>query len=124
MNIIYAAAKSLQSCPTLCNPIDGRLPHPWDSSGKNTGVGRHFLLQYQKVKRESEVTQSCPTLSDPMDCSLLGSAIHGIFQATVLESGAIATIYEWSTNNNAKVYSTECIIKLIIQHTCILIVFL
>ena len=67
-----------------------RLPHPWDSSGKNTGVGCHFLLQCMKVKSESEVTQSCPTLSDPMDWSLLGSSIHGIFQARVLEWGAIA----------------------------------
>ena len=76
---------SLQSCPTLCNPIDGRLPRPWDSPGKNTGVGCHFLLQCMKVKSESEVTQSCPTLSDPMDCSLPGSSVHGIFQARVLE---------------------------------------
>ena len=58
-----------------------RLPHPWDSPGKNTGVGCHFLLQCMKVKRESEVAQSCPTLSDPMDCSPPGSSVHGIFQA-------------------------------------------
>ena len=67
-----------------------RLPHPWDSPGKNTGVGCHFLLQCIKVKSESEVAQSCPTLSDPMDCSLPGSSIHGIVQARVLEWGAIA----------------------------------
>ena len=67
-----------------------RLPHPWDSPGKNTGVGCHFLLQCMKVKSEREVTQSCPTLSDPMDYSLPGSSIHGIFQARVLEWGAIA----------------------------------
>ena len=67
-----------------------RLHHPWDSPGKNTGVGCHFLLQCMKVKSESEVAQSCPTLSDPMDSSLLGSSIHGIFQARVLEWGAIA----------------------------------
>ena len=67
-----------------------RLPHPWDSPGKNTGVGCHFLLQCMKVKSESEVTQSCPTLSDPMDCSLPSSSVHGIFQARVLEWGAIA----------------------------------
>ena len=67
-----------------------RLPRPWDSPGKNTGVGCHFLLQCMKVKSESEVTQSCPTLSDPMDCSLPGSSVHGIFQARVLEWGAIA----------------------------------
>ena len=67
-----------------------RLPHPWDSPGKNTGVGCHFLLQCRKVKSESEVAQWCPTLRDPMDCSLPGSSIHGIFQARVLEWGAIA----------------------------------
>ena len=67
-----------------------RLPRPWDSPGKNTGVGCHFLLQCRKVKSESEVTQSCLTLSDPMDCSLPGSSVHGIFQARVLEWGAIA----------------------------------
>ena len=67
-----------------------RLHHPWDSPGKNTGVGCHFLLQCVKVKSESEVAQSCPTLSDPMDCSLPGSSVHGIFQARVLEWGAIA----------------------------------
>ena len=67
-----------------------RLPSPWDSPGKNTGVGCHFLLQFMKVKSESEVTQSCPTLSDLMDCSLPGSSAHGIFQAKVLEWGAIA----------------------------------
>ena len=67
-----------------------RLLCPWDSPGKNTGVGCHFLLQCMKVKSESEVAQSCLTLSDPMDCSLPGSCIHGIFQARVLEWGAIA----------------------------------
>ena len=67
-----------------------RLPCPWDSPGKNTGVGCHFLLQCMKVKSESEVTQLCPTLSDPTDCSLLGSSGHGIFQASVPESGATA----------------------------------
>ena len=90
-----AAAKSFQSCPTLCDPIDGsppRLPHPWDSPGKNTGVGCHFLLQCMNVKIESEVAQLCPTLRDPMDCSPPGSSSHGIFQARVLESGAILGI--------------------------------
>ena len=67
-----------------------RLPRPWDSPGKNTGVGCHFLLQCMKVKSESEVTQSCPTLSDPMDCSLPGSSVHGIFQGRGLEWGVIA----------------------------------
>ena len=87
-----AAAKSLQSSdsvrPQRRQPT--RLPRPWDSPGKNTEVGCHFLLQWMKVKSESEVTQSCLTLSDPMDCSLPGSSIHGIFQARVLEWGAIA----------------------------------
>ena len=67
-----------------------RLLYPQDSPGKNTGVGCHFLLQCRKVKIESEVAQSCPALSDPMDCSLPGSSVHGIFQARVLEWGAIA----------------------------------
>ena len=65
-----------------------RLARPWDSPG-NIGVGCHFLLQCIKVKSESEVTQLCPTLHSPMDCSLPGSSIHGIFQARVLEWGAI-----------------------------------
>ena len=63
---------------------------PWYSPGKNTGVGCHFLLQCMKMKSESEVTQSCPTLSGPVDYSLPGSSVHGIFQARVLEWGAIA----------------------------------
>ena len=67
-----------------------RLPHAWDSPGKNTGVGCHFLLQCMKVKSESEVAQLCLTLSDPMDCGPPGSSIHGVFQASVLEWGAIA----------------------------------
>ena len=61
-----------------------QAPRPWDSPGKNTGVGCHFLLQCMKVQSESEVAQSCPTLND-MDCSLPGSSVHGIFQARVLE---------------------------------------
>ena len=67
-----------------------RLPCPWDSPGKNTGVGCHFLLQCMKVESETEVAQSCPTLSNPMDCSPPGSSVHGIFQARVMEWGAIA----------------------------------
>ena len=66
-----------------------RLHHPWDSPGKNTGVGCHFLLQFMKVKSEIEVSQSCPTLLDSMDCSLPGSSVHGIFQARVLKWIAI-----------------------------------
>ena len=96
---------SLQSCPTLWphRRQPTRLRHPWDSPGKNTGVGCHFLLQCMKVKRESEVAQSSPTLRDPMDGSPPGSSVHGIFQARVLEWGAIAfsivsvdiRIYSW-----------------------------
>ena len=67
-----------------------RLPHPWDSPGKNTGVGCHFLLQCMKVKSKSEVAQLCSTPSDPLDCSPPGSPVRGIFQARVLEWGAIA----------------------------------
>ena len=67
-----------------------RPPRPWDSPGKNTGVGCHFLLQCMKVKSESEVAQSCLTLPNPMDCSLPGFSVHGIFQARVLEWVAIA----------------------------------
>ena len=62
---------------------------PWDSPGKNTGVGCHFLLQCMKVKSEREVAQLCLTLSDAMDCSLLGSSVHGILQARILEWAAI-----------------------------------
>ena len=85
-------AKSRQSFPTLQphRRQPTRLPRPWDSPGKNTGVGCHFLLQSMKVKSEGEATQSCPTVSNPMDCSLPGSSIHGTFQAGVLEWSAIA----------------------------------
>ena len=87
-----AAAKLLQSCPTLRphRRQPTRLPHPWDSPDKNTGVGCHFLLQCMKVK---SVAQSCLTLSNPMDCSLPGSSVHGIFQAKILEWVAISN--EW-----------------------------
>ena len=72
-----------------------RLPRPWDSPGKNTGVGCHFLLQCMKVKSESEVAQSSPTLCDPMDCSPPGSSVHGIFQARALEWVAISFSNAW-----------------------------
>ena len=75
---------------------------PWDSPGKNTGVGCHFLLQCMEVKSESEVAQSCPTFSDPMDCSPPGSSIHGNFQAGVLEWGAIA----FSEDNSSRLLIT------------------
>ena len=72
-----------------------RLPYPWDSPGKNTGVGCHFLLQCMKVKSESEVAQPCPILSDPMDCSPPGSPVTGILQARTLEWAAISFSKAW-----------------------------
>ena len=89
---MLAAVKSLQSRPTLCDPIDGSPPGSFVPGilQARTRVGCHFLLQCMKVKSESEVAQSCPTLSDPMDCSLPGSSVHGIFLARVLEWVAIA----------------------------------
>ena len=99
MHAAAAAAKSLQSCPTLCDPLDGSptgSPRPWDSPGKNTGVGCHFLLQCMKVKSEIEVTQSCLTLRDPMDCSLPGSSVHGIYPDTASKEQKWFT-HEWWT---------------------------
>ena len=87
--LLLSRFSRVQLCATP-QAAASRLPRPWDSPGKNTGVGCHFLLLCMKVKSESEVAQSCPSLSDPMDCSLPGSSIHGIFQARVLEWGAIA----------------------------------
>ena len=87
-----------------------RLHRPWDSPGKNTGVGCHFLLECMKVESESEVAQLCPTLCDPMDCSLPGSSVHGIFQARVLEWVAIAfSCYAEETNTMfvKKIYSNK-----------------
>ena len=84
-----------------------RLLCPWDSPGKNTGVGCHFLLQCMKVKNESEVAQSCPTLSDPMDCSPPGSSVHGISQARVLEWGAIA----FSGSSSFKIRTMQFIVS-------------
>ena len=88
-----------------------RLPCPWDSPGKNTGVGCHFLLQCVKVKSESDISQSCSTFSDPMDCSPPGSSIHGIFQARVLEWGAIAFFWAISlalvNSKNLKSFQTS-----------------
>ena len=82
----YEVKWALESITTNIQPVPSKGDHPWDSSGKNTGVGCHFLLQCMKVKSESEIAQSCPTLSDPMDCSLPGSSVHGIFQARVPDS--------------------------------------
>ena len=97
-----------------------KLPHPWDSPGKNgsPGVGCHFLLQCMKVECESEVAQSCLTLSCSMDCSLPGSSVHGIFQTRVLEWGAIAvSAYHHEIlfnkcinyNNKLKLYLILCL---------------
>ena len=88
MSFAAAAAKSLQLCPTLCDPIDGS-----PTGSPVPGILQVRTLEWVAISspmRESEVAQSCPTLSDPMDCSLLGSSIHGIFQARVLEWGVIA----------------------------------
>ena len=87
--LLLSRFSCVQLCVT-CRQQLTRLLCPWDSPGKNTGVGCHFLLQWMEVKSESEVTQSCLTLSYPMDRSLPGSSVHGIFQARVLEWGAIA----------------------------------
>ena len=84
-----------------------RLSHPWDSPGKNTGVGCHFLPQGMKVKSESEVAQLCPTLSDPMDCSLSGSSVYGIFQARVLEWGASAFSKNTQEGINSRITEAE-----------------
>ena len=104
-----AAAKSLQSCPTLFDPIDGSPPgSPIPGILQARILGCHFLLQCMKVKSESEVAQSCLTLCDPMDCSLPSSSIHGIFQARVLEWGAIAFSAKftyWCPNTGILYYS-------------------
>ena len=78
MSVVFDSVQPHRRQPT-------RLPRPWDSPSKNTGVGCHFLLQCMKVKTQSEVAQSCSTLSYPMDCSLPGSSVHGSFQARVLK---------------------------------------
>ena len=98
LDALYSAvAKSLQSCPPVQphRRQPTRLPRPWDSPGKNTGVGCHFLLQCMKVKSESEVTQLCQTLHHPMDCSLPGSSVHGIFQARALPLPSPALYSTW-----------------------------
>ena len=97
--LLVAAVMSNSVQPHGLQPT--RLLHPWNSPGKNTGVGRHFLLQCVKVKSESEVAQSCPTLCNPMDCSLPGSSVHGIFQAKILEWVAIV-FSKWQSAAVAK----------------------
>ena len=91
--MVYVAAAAAAAVSDSVRPHrrqPTRLHRPWDSPDKNTEVGCHYLLQCMKVKSESEVAQLCPTLRDPMDCSLPGFSVHGIFQARVLEWGAIA----------------------------------
>ena len=90
-----------------CRRQPTRLSCPWGSPGKNTGVGCHFLLQCMKVKSEREVAQLCPTLCNPMHCSLPGSSTHGIFQARVLELGAIA----FSNNEKLGLHKSELLRK-------------
>ena len=92
-----------------------RLLCPWDSPGKNTGVGCHFLLQFRKVKSESEVVQSCPTVHDPMYCNLPGSSAHGIFQARVLEwSSPVLAFSIWASTNTQA--CSACIAYLSLPH--------
>jgi len=108
MYIYTAAAKSLSVMPDsvqLHRQQPTRLPCPWDSPGKNTGVGYHFLLQCMKVKSESEVAQSCLTLRNPMDCSLPGSSVHGIFQARTMEWVAISFSNAWKWKVKVKLLS-------------------
>ena len=90
-----------------------RLPHPWDSPGKNTGVGCHFLLQCMKVESESEAAQSCPTLNDPVDFSLPGSSVHGIFQARVLELGCMYRRIEilWEPGDEGNNFNRDIKVK-------------
>ena len=123
-----AAAKSLQSCLTVQSQRrqPTRLSCLWDFPGKNTGVGCHFLLQCIKVKSESEVALSCPTLSDPMDCSLPGFSIHGIFQARVLEWGAIAfslALTRWTFVDKAMCLLFNMLSRLVhgtpLQYSCL-----
>ena len=102
-----------------------RLPRPWDSPGKNTGVGCHFLLQCMKMKSEREVAQLCLTLSDPMDCNLPGFSIHWIFQARVLEWDAIAFVqqaksYVSSGDQKVSIYHApfQGMHQLLLDHSC------
>ena len=90
MNKASAAAAKLLQSSLSPRQQPTSLARPWDSPGKKTGMGCNFFLQCVKVKNESEVTQSCLICSNPMDCSPPSSSAHEIFQARVLEWGAIA----------------------------------
>ena len=114
LSISQVAAKSLQSCPALCDPRDGSPPGspiPGILQARTLEWAAISFLQCMKVKSESEVAQSCPTLSDPKDRSLPGSSVHGIFQARVLEWGAIAfsvgrdKLFLYKLNKGTLVYS-------------------
>jgi len=115
---VTTAAKSLQSCPTLCNPIDRSPPGspvPGILQARTLEwVAISFSTFPSKGKSESEVAQSCPTLSDPMDCSLPGSSIHGIFQARVLDWGAIA----FSVCNYRKILFLSLTLSYLTLSTC------
>ena len=102
--LLLSRFSHVRLCATPQTAALEALP-PWDSPGKNTGVGCHFLLHCMKVKSESEVAQSCLTLRDPMDCSLPGSSAHGIFQARVLEWGALPSP---SILDDTYLFSTYC----------------
>ena len=95
-----------------------KLPRPWDSPCKNTGVGCHFLFQFMKVKSEGEVTQSSPTLSDSMDCSPPGSSVHGILQARVLEWGAFALLVDFGAKALAGIHYFYCTIDFFFFFDC------
>ena len=114
-----AAAKSLQSCPTLCDPIDGSPP-----GSPVPGILNARTLEWVAISFsvcESEVTQSCPTLWDPMDCSPPGSSIHGIFQARVLEWGAIAFSNSFTWNH--QIMETEMLQTKLISITTFFLFF-
>ena len=115
MSFTAAAANSLQSCPTLCDPIDVSSPSspvPGILQARTPEWVAISLFQCRKGKSKSEVAQSCPTLRDPMDCSPPGSSVHGIFQARVLEWGAIAFsewyVYHTSMETDACIWTLLC----------------
>ena len=102
--LLLSRFSRVRLCETLWTAAY-QAPRPWDSPGKNTGVGCHFFLQCMKVKSESEVTQLCLTLRDPVDCSLPDSSVHGIFQARVLEWVAISFSNAWKWKVKVKSFS-------------------
>ena len=129
--IRHSLATKQQICCCCCQIAsvvsDSVRPHrrqptrprrPWDSPGKNTGVGCHFLLQRMKVKSESEVSQLCPTLSDPMDCSLPGSSGHGILQARAPEwvASAFSKQQIYIAINKCCYYYKEHVINIYISY--------